>query len=119
MARILLADDDASSRELVSRALKLDAHEITAVTDGLEALDRLDKGGAYDLLLTDVHMPGMDGVALATKALAASQQLAVVLMSGFTEELERGAALDRRRVRTLAKPFSLDQIRAAVRLSLT
>ena len=66
MARILLAEDEESVRNLVSRGLSQDGHAVTATADGGEALDELVKsGGQFDLLLTEIKMPVMDGIALA------------------------------------------------------
>lgn len=119
MARILLADDDATSRELVQRALAADGHAVDGTPDGTEALDRLTSEAAgYDVLVTDVQMPGMDGIALAEKAIAARHGLRVVLISGYAEQLERARGLGAGRVATLLKPFTLEQIRAAVRAVL-
>lgn len=116
MARILLADDDAASRDLVQRALTADGHVVVGTHDGHEAMERLQAGGAvYDVVVSDVQMPGMDGIALATAALAAVPGLAVILISGYTDQLERARSLEGRHVGTLLKPFTLEQIRAAVR----
>lgn len=118
MARILLADDDAAARDLVKRALETEGHEVAATQDGVEALERLGSGAPFDVLITDLHMPGLDGLVLAERAIAAVPSLAVVLMSGFTSELDRARGLKARRIGTLSKPFTLDQIRAAVRAIL-
>ena len=69
MARILIAEDDDAIRGLVVRALGEDGHDLTATTDGVAALQALqERGGEFDLLLADVKMPVMDGVALALAA---------------------------------------------------
>jgi two-component system, cell cycle response regulator CpdR len=66
MARILVAEDDATVRELVVRSLTEDGHTLTVAADGVAALDALNRHhGEFDLLLTDVKMPVMDGIALA------------------------------------------------------
>lgn len=66
MARILIADDEESMRLLVGRAIAMDGHEIVTAEDGAEALEILtEQSGAFDLLLTDIKMPVMDGIALA------------------------------------------------------
>ena len=60
MARILVAEDDDAIRDLVVRALNEDGHELTVATDGVAALDALNRqNGEFDLLLTDVKMPVM------------------------------------------------------------
>ena len=119
MARILLADDEAGARDFVRRALEADGHAVTVCEEGSEALELLARsGGKFELLVTDVHMPGLDGVTLSSRAMKANPRLRVLLISGHSSGLERANALDRARVRTLSKPFTLDQIRAEVRGAL-
>ena len=119
MARILLADDDAATRDLVQRALGLDGHNVAATQDGVEALEKLQAGSArFDVLITDVQMPGLDGVALIERGLALHPKLRVVLMSGFADEIGRAAHLKPRIARVISKPFTLEQIRSAVKAAL-
>ena len=116
MARILLAEDDTSSRDIVYRALIADGHEVVATQDGLEALETLKRDiGAFDVLIADINMPGLDGVALAEQAVAAAADIAVLLVSGFEDQLERGAHIKARRISRVSKPFTLDRFRAEVR----
>src|SRR6185437_11041691 len=116
MATILLADDDAAVRDLVKRALSADGHTVHVTQDGLEAFDCLTNNGAtFEVLVTDVDMPQLDGITLAEKALAVKPDLAVVLMSGFSDQLERAARLRARRLLSVAKPFTLEQIKQVVR----
>lgn len=116
MAKILLADDDQATRDLVKRALESEGHTVEVTQDGVEALDTLTAApGAFELLVSDVHMPGLDGVDLARRAIAAAPSLKLLLMSGFTEELDRAQALKSPNLSVITKPFTLDQIRAAVR----
>ena len=119
MARILLAEDDAAARDLVQRALGLDGHEVLVTQDGLEALEKMQGAGRIDLLISDVQMPGLDGISLVEKALAAYPGLRVVLMSGFADELDRAEHLKARITRIITKPFTLEQIRSAVRAALS
>jgi len=119
MATILLADDDAAVRDLVRRALTADGHSVHVTQDGLEALDYVNANAAtIDLLVTDVDMPQLDGISLAEKAVAARPALAVVLMSGFSDQLERAARLRARRLLSIGKPFTLEQIKQVVRTVL-
>ena len=77
MARILLAEDDAATRDLVQRALGLEGHEVVVTQDGVEALEKLQAAPArFDVLVTDVQMPGLDGIALVEKGLAANPSCA-------------------------------------------
>ncbi|MDX2306990.1 MAG: response regulator [Hyphomicrobium sp.] len=114
MARIVLADDDATTRAFIERALKQDGHAVTLAQDGVEAFERLSQTPA-DVLVSDIEMPGLDGIELAKRALTQQPELKVLLMSGYAEELERARGLSGAQVATLAKPASLDAVKAAVR----
>lgn len=119
MARILLADDDAATRDMVQRALATDGHSVTPTQDGTEALEKLREApGAFDLLISDVQMPSLDGIALAEASLAANDKLRVILMSGFADELGKADHLKDKIARVLTKPFTLEQIRSAVKAAL-
>ena len=116
MASILLADDDASVRELVRRALTQDGHTVTVTEDGAEALQHLSAHAAsIDVVVSDVNMPQIDGVTLAQKAVAIKPAIAVVLMSGFTDQLDRASAIKAGKLAVISKPFTLDQIKSKVR----
>ncbi|HMN37750.1 MAG TPA: response regulator [Hyphomicrobium sp.] len=116
MATILLADDDAAVRELVKRALLAEGHTVHVTQDGNEALDVLNAHKTIiDVLISDVDMPGLDGVSLAMQAQRAKPGIAVVLMSGFSDQLERARELSQKRLKSITKPFTLDQIKQAVR----
>ena len=119
MAKILIAEDDDTLRDLVVRALNADDHELTLANDGAAALEALNrKGGDFDLLLTDVKMPVMDGIALALAAGRDHPDVAIMLMTGFAEQRERAHELDALVHDVIAKPFSVDQIKGAVREAL-
>lgn len=119
MARILLADDEEPVRALIARALAEDGHEVIATADGVEALDRLAKdGGRFDLLLTDVKMPAMDGIALALAAARDHPNVVILLMTGYADQRERAHGLDALIHDVIAKPFSNQEIRAAVKEAL-
>jgi CheY-like chemotaxis protein len=119
MARILIAEDDAAIRNLVVRALGEDGHELTAAIDGAAALEILQQQqGDFDLLLADVKMPVMDGVALALAAGRDHPDMPIVLMTGYADQRERAHGLDALVHDVIVKPFSLDQIKGAVREAL-
>ena len=117
MANILLADDDAAVREFVQRALIHSGHKVTAVADGHGAAKALAKSG-FDLLLSDIVMPGMDGIDLALGAAEACPGIAVMLMTGYAAERRRAHRMDELVYRVIAKPFSLREICAAVNETL-
>jgi len=119
MARILLAEDDAATRELVQRALALDGHEVIVTQDGSEALEYLRAAPApVQLLISDVQMPGLDGIGLIEASLKVATGLRIVLMSGFAGELGRAEHLRASITSVITKPFTLEQIRAAVKAAL-
>lgn len=115
MGRILLADDDAATRDLVRRALEGDGHSVLVTQDGNEALEQLKEGGRFDLLVTDVEMPLLDGVALAEHAFPLQPGLRVLLMSGYADQLDRAKELSGPHVAVISKPFTLEQVRESVR----
>jgi two-component system, cell cycle response regulator CpdR len=116
MARILLAEDDAATRDLVQRSLALDGHQVIVTQDGAEALEKLhDEAGRIDLLISDVQMPGLDGIELVEKAVAAAPKLRVILMSGFAGGLGRADHLKDKIARVITKPFTLEQMRSTVK----
>jgi len=105
MARILLAEDDASLRGFLTRALERAGHAVEAVEDGDGALAAL-ASGRFDLLLADIVMPGLDGIELASRAAAADPALRIMLITGFV-----AVALRARHAvgpaRVLSKPIHL------------
>ena len=113
--RILIADDEESMRVLVARAIALDGHEIVTAQDGAEALEILtDQDGAFDLLLTDIKMPVMDGIALALTVARDFPDLTILLMTGFADQRERAHGLNAIVHDVVTKPFSVADIRTAV-----
>ena len=119
MAKILIAEDDDLVRSLVMRALGEDGHDLTATADGAAALETLDRHhGDFDLLLTDVKMPRMDGIALALAAGRRHPEVAIMLMTGYADQRERAHGLDALVHDVIAKPFSVEQIKGAVREAL-
>jgi CheY-like chemotaxis protein len=115
MARILVAEDEEALRAFVVRALAQDGHEVIAAADGGEALDILTREqGRFDLLLTDIRMPVMDGIALALAAARDFPELVILLMTGYADQRERAHGLDALIHDVIAKPFSLSDIRKAV-----
>ena len=115
MARVLIADDEESMRTLVARAIAMDGHDIVTAQDGAEALDILtQEAGAFDLLLTDIQMPIMDGIALALSAARDFPELTILLMTGFAHQRERASNLSAIAHDVITKPFSVADIRTAV-----
>ena len=119
MARILLVDDEEPVRGFLKRGLELDGHTVKTAIDGSDAMERLtEEAGRFDLMLTDIRMPIMDGIALALAAKRDYPDLTILLMTGYAEQRERAKNLEAIVADVLAKPFSLAELRAAVRLAL-
>ena len=115
MAKVLIADDEDSMRALVARAIAMDGHETVTAQDGAEALEILTReDGAFDLLLTDIQMPVMDGIALALSAARDFPGLTILLMTGFADQRERASNLNALVHDVVTKPFSVADIRTAV-----
>lgn len=113
--RILIAEDEEVSRAFIARALAQDGHEVVATADGGEALDVLTREqGRFDVLLTDIRMPVMDGIALALAAARDFPALTIVLMTGYADQRERAHGLDALIHDVIAKPFTMEEIRKAV-----
>ena len=115
MAHILLAEDDGSMCKFLTLALERAGHTVTARNDGLqamEALENLEKTSdtPYDLLLTDIVMPGMDGVELAQQAKKKCPHMKIMFITGFA-----AVALDQKKspdenTKVLSKPFHLKDL---------
>lgn len=117
MARILITEDEDTLRMFVARALRLDGHETHEAGDGAEGLEKLAEG-EFDLLLSDIRMPVMDGIELAHKAAAGFPHLKILLMTGYAEQRERADDLSSKIVDVVQKPFALPEIRKAVAMAL-
>ncbi len=106
MPRILLAEDDETMRSFLTRSLEKAGYQVVAVGLGTDALPLL-AGGGFDLLLTDIVMPGMDGIELARRATSMQPKLNVMFITGFA-----AVAMDKAKDRPvnskiLQKPFHL------------
>jgi len=120
MARVLIAEDEEALCAMCARALTMDGHEVVAARDGGEALDVLVReDGRFDLLLTDIRMPIMDGIALALSAARDFPNLTILLMTGYADQRERAHGLDALIHDVIAKPFTLATLRDAVKEALT
>lgn len=120
MARILLVDDEEPVRGFLKRGLEIDGHRVTTAIDGADGLDRLmEADGAFDLLLTDIRMPIMDGIGLALAAKRDYPRLVILLMTGFADQRERAKGLEAIVADVLTKPFSLADLRTTVSRVLT
>lgn len=115
MARILVAEDDPSVRAFVVSALTMKGHEVLAAEDGgLAAELAEEEQGRFDLLLSDIKMPIMDGIALALEVASKFPQMTILLMTGFADQRERAHGLDALIYDVITKPFTLADLLAKV-----
>jgi excisionase family DNA binding protein len=115
--RVLIVDDEESIRELLTKALELAEYEVEASADARAAIDRLRLGG-YDLLIADLRMPGMDGLALIREARRLHPSLAVIIITGYSSEATAIQAVNLGVVGYLVKPFRIPQVLSAVARAL-
>ncbi|MDE2583193.1 MAG: response regulator [Rhodospirillales bacterium] len=106
-ATILVVDDDPQVREIVSEILGDFGHTVVAAGGGVEALRLLDETPAIDLVITDVRMPDISGLELASRAQRERADLKVILISGYFLAADVGLTV-------LRKPFRMSELQAAV-----
>lgn len=115
---ILVADDEPSVREFVERALTHAGYTVTAVQDGNAALKALGQK-KFDLLLTDIVMPDLDGIALSLKVAKDYPDTKIMMMSGYANQRQRAHNLDFLAHEIISKPFTLDEIIKRVKIVLS
>ena len=108
MSRILLAEDDDSLRGFLARALERAGHEVTACADGDEAVTYLDE--PWDLLLTDIVMPGLDGIEVARLAATKHPGLRIMFITGFAAVALAAGDKAPAGAKVLSKPIHLREI---------
>lgn len=108
MVRILLAEDDDSMRAYLARALERSGYEVISVATGAQAVPYIESD-RFDLLLTDIVMPEMDGIELAQHAAAVAPDMRIMFITGFAAvTLKAGKAVPQAKV--LSKPFHLREL---------
>lgn len=111
MARILIAEDDQSMSSFLSLALEKAGHEVTITHNGLDALKAIeDSKTPYDLLLSDIVMPGIDGIELSNKATKQQPELKVMFITGFAAVAMGRKDIDHEKAKILSKPFHLNDL---------
>lgn len=114
MAYILLAEDDESLRRFLAAALAKAGHEVADFGDGEQAFAALQQASAFDLLLTDIVMPGMDGIELAKRAAELNDALKIMFITGFAAVALHPSSGAPKQAKVLSKPFHLREIVAEV-----
>ncbi|MGE3274190.1 MAG: response regulator [Vicinamibacterales bacterium] len=115
--RVLVADDEASIRELLSKTLALAEYDVDTAPDGRAAVERL-RLGHYDLLIADLKMPGLDGLSLIREAKRLKADLPVIIITGFSTESSAIEAVNLGVAGYLTKPFRVPQVLAAAARAL-
>jgi two-component system cell cycle response regulator CpdR len=119
MAKLLIVEDDESVRTLAARALERAGHMVDVAADGAQGLARVEAaGGGYDLVVSDIRMPEMDGIEMAITASALFPSLRIMLMTGYADQRERAEELDGIILDVVQKPFTLAEIRSRVERAL-
>jgi excisionase family DNA binding protein len=116
-ARVLVVDDEASIRDLLSKTLALAEYEVDTAADASAALDRV-RGMEYDLLIADLKMPGMDGLTLIRQVKRMRSDLPVIIITGFSTESSAIEAVNLGVAGYLTKPFRVPQVLAAAAKAL-
>jgi CheY-like chemotaxis protein len=117
MAKILIAENELALREFIARGLTQRGYDVVMAQDGSEAVDLLKKQ-KFDLLLTDIDMPIMDGIALALHSGKEHPKTRIVIMSGHEHQLERAQGLNSLVFRVVSKPFTIAAICTVVEEAL-
>jgi len=115
--RVLVVDDEASIRELLSKTLALAEYDVDTASDATSALDRM-RSAAYDLLIADLKMPGMDGLTLIRQAKRIKSDIPVIIITGFSTESSAIEAVNLGVAGYLTKPFRVPQVLAAAAKAL-
>jgi two-component system, OmpR family, response regulator MprA len=118
VVKILVVDDERAVRESLRRALELEGYEIELAADGDEALTALENGGAPDVVILDVLMPGMDGLEVCRRLRRSGNRVPVLMLTARVDVGDRVAGLDAGADDYVAKPFALEELLARVRALL-
>ena len=109
MARILIAEDEEAERTFLIRTLESRGHEVKVLADGVQALQTLQKN-SFDMLLSDIVIPDLDGIALVLKVSRDWPDMPIVLITGYAEERQRAHNLEALVHSVVSKPFDLEKI---------
>lgn len=119
MAKILLVEDDDSVRILAARALEKAGHAVEQACDGARGLECIKAAaGSYDLIVSDIRMPEMDGIEMAKAAASAFPGVRIMLVTGYADQRERAEELNGIILDVVQKPFTLAEIRSRVERAL-
>ncbi|MGH7376207.1 MAG: response regulator, partial [Candidatus Methylomirabilales bacterium] len=112
-ARILVVDDEAGMRDFLSILLQREGHRVVAAANGKEAL-RLAREGRFDLAISDIRMPQLDGVGLLEGLREADPEMPVILITAFASASSTIEAMKQGAFDYLTKPFKVEEIKGVV-----
>jgi excisionase family DNA binding protein len=115
--RILVVDDEQQVRDLVAKTLSMADYDVDTASDGPSAIDCL-KTAEYDLLITDLKMPGMDGLSVIREARQKSAELPIIIITGYSTEASAIEAINLGVCGYLTKPFRLPRVLAVAARAL-
>ncbi len=116
-ARILVVDDEAGMRDFLSILLQREGHRVVAAANGREAL-RLAREGRFDLVISDIRMPQLDGVGLLTGLREADSEIPVILITAFASASSTIEAMKQGAFDYITKPFKVEEIKGVVTRAL-
>jgi len=111
-ARILVVDDEEAVRDLIARSLSAAEYDVETAEDGATAVERM-RANDYDLLITDLKMPGMDGLSVIREARRKSADMPIIIITGFSTKSSAIEAVNLGVAGYLTKPFQVSQVLAA------
>lgn len=122
MSRILIVEDTPLMRESLVDVLTATGHEVTTADNGLQAVEMIAGGAGFDVIITDIIMPEMDGIQAIMEIQTLQPEACIIAISGGSARMEKGQGLETARrlgaVAVLEKPFEVDTLLAAVDAAL-
>ncbi len=115
MNRILVVEDERSMRDLLSLMLRKEGYRVDTAESGIQARERMEREGAFELVITDISMPGMTGLELLRHIRSAMPDTAVILMTAYGSKETAIAALNEGATYYVEKPFDLEEMKVVVR----
>jgi Response regulator containing CheY-like receiver, AAA-type ATPase, and DNA-binding domains len=122
MSRILIVEDTRLMRDSLVDVLTASGHDVTTADDGVQAVELIAEGKSFDLIITDIIMPEMDGIQAILEIQTMQPDARIIAISGGSARLEKAQGLETARrlgaVAVLEKPFEVDSLLAAVNAAL-
>ncbi|MFL0809577.1 MAG: response regulator [Agarilytica sp.] len=116
MAKILAVDDSASMRQMVSFTLKSAGHDVQEAEDGVDALNKAKSAGGFDLVISDINMPNMDGISLIKelRSLPSFKFTPILMLTTESSSDKKGEGKAAGATGWIVKPFNPEQLLATI-----